>query len=105
MMGRRKSVIKLKNVMEKYCGVVGLTSPSPSPSVLMTRPKGFATYIRAAFMPSWLRSQNALEQLLSLTCSSFIDGQGRTSSSVLDLISDYEYWNPACVILVFFGDD
>ena len=54
-------MIKLKNVMEKSSGVVDLTSPSPSPSVMMTRLKGSATYISAAFMSSWLHSQNALE--------------------------------------------
>jgi hypothetical protein len=43
-------VIKLKN-MEKSSGVVDLASPSPSPSVIMTRPKQSATYISAAFNP------------------------------------------------------
>jgi hypothetical protein len=77
--------------MEKSSGVVDLTSPSPSPSVIMTSPKGSATYISAAFNPL-----GYLHRIPSLTFSSFVHGQGRTSSSVPDLIGDYEHWTYVC---------
>lgn len=93
MMGRRKRVIKLKNVMEKSSGVVDLASPSPSPSVLMMRPKGSATYISAAFNP--LGYVHRIPSKIALT-HFFVIHIGRTSSSVLDLISDYEHWTYVC---------
>lgn len=103
MMGRRKRVIRLKNVMEKSSGVVDLTPPSPSPSVVMTRPKDLLriSVLRSTLLVTFTECPRKSLSLISL---SFIYGQGRTSSSVLDLISDYEHWTYVCGSFFFFGD-
>jgi len=101
MMGRRKRVIRLKNVMEKSSGVVDLTPPSPSPSVIMTRPKDLLriSVLRSTLLVTFTECPRKSLSLISL---SFIYGVVRVP--VFWTLSVIMNIGHTCVVPFFFGD-